>query len=331
MELARIASPGRGRWHRYAGGVRVDLHGFHRRSSHDGNRARVDKMLNAREPGAVTEFVVNGTPVEVTGDHPHLLSALREELGVLSAKDGCSPSGQCGCCTVLVDGKAVVSCNLSLSRVEGAEITTLEGIDAGQRDRMAAAFASTGALQCGFCTPGILVRVASLLAKKGADLDRDTAARHLGAHLCRCTGYVKILDAVELLAKGDTVAVEPLGGIGTSGTRYQGFDLALGEKPYVDDMRPVGLLHGAVRLADHARADVVRIDTAAAAAVPGVVRVLTAADVPGALRVGLIHKDWPVFIPEGGRTSYLGDVLAFVVAEDRATARRPAGPRATGH
>src|SRR5260370_18700111 len=85
-----------------------------------------------------------------------------------------------------------------------------------------------------------------------------------------------------------------------------------------------GMLHGAMKLADHARADVLRIDTSAAEAVPGVVRVLTAADVPGKLRVGLIHKDWPVFIPEGGRTSYLGDVLAFGVAGDRATARAAA-------
>src|SRR3954453_6137456 len=324
MELARIASPGRGRWHRYAGGVRVDLHGFHRRSSHDGNRARVDKMLNAREPGAVTEFVVNGTPVEVTGDHPHLLSALREELGVLSAKDGCSPSGQCGCCTVLVDGKAIVSCNLSLERVEGAEVTTLEGIDARARDRMAAAFASTGALQCGFCTPGILVRTASLLEKKGAGLDRDTAARHLGAHLCRCTGYVKILDAVELLAKGESPQPVAIGGVGTSGTRYQGLDLAVGEKHYVDDLRVDGMLHGALHLAAHARADIVAIDTSAAAAVDGVVAVFTGADVPGVLKVGLIHKDWPVFIPVGGRTSYLGDVIAIVVAETREIARRAA-------
>ena len=102
---------------------------------------------------------------------------------------------------------------------------------------MAAAFAATGALQCGFCTPGILVRTASLLEKKGAGLDRDTAARHLGAHLCRCTGYVKILDAVELLAQGRVAASRsPLGGVGTSGTRYQGLDLALGEKHYVDDL-----------------------------------------------------------------------------------------------
>src|SRR5882757_5962699 len=272
----------------------------------------------------MVSFTLNGSEVSVSGDHPHLLAALREELAVCSPKDGCSPSGQCGCCTVLVDGKAVVSCNLSLEKVAGSQITTLEGFPDDDRDRMACAFAATGALQCGFCTPGILVRVASLLERKGADLDRDTAARHLGAHLCRCTGYVKILDAVELLAKGESIPLEPLGGIGTSGSRYQGFDLALGDKDYVDDMRPPGLLHGALRLADHARADVLRIDTTAAAAVPGVVRVLTAADVPGKLRVGLIHKDWPVFIPAGGRTSYLGDVLAFVVAHDRATARRAA-------
>ncbi len=272
----------------------------------------------------MVSFTVNGSEVCVSDDHPHLLAALREELGVCSPKDGCSPSGQCGCCTVLVDGKAVVSCNLSLERVAGCAITTLEGFPEEARARMASAFAATGALQCGFCTPGILVRVASLLERKGGDLDRETAARHLGAHLCRCTGYVKILDAVELLAKGENLPLEPLGGIGTSGSRYQGFDLALGDKAYIDDLRPPGLLHGALHLASHARADVLRIDTSAAQAVPGVVRVFTAADVPGELRVGLIHKDWPVFIPEGGRTSYLGDVLAFVVANDRITARRAA-------
>src|SRR5438477_601513 len=148
-------------------------------------------------------------------------------------------------------------------------------------------------------------------------LNGATAARHLGAHLCRCTGYVKILDAVELLAKGESPAPVALGGVGTSGTRYQGLDLAVGEKHYVDDLRVDGMLHAAVHLTAHARADVVAIDTSAAAAVPGVVRVVTAADVPGELRVGLIHTDWPVFIPVGGRTSYLGDVLALVVAESR--------------
>jgi xanthine dehydrogenase molybdenum-binding subunit len=112
--------------------------------------------------------------------------------------------------------------------------------------------------------------------------------------------------------------------VGTSGTRYQGLELAVGEKHYVDDLRVAGMLHAAVHLAAHARADVLAIDVARAAAAPGVVRVLTAADVPGVLRVGLIHKDWPVLVPVGGRTSYLGDVLAVVVAEDRESARHAA-------
>ncbi|MGI8664092.1 MAG: molybdopterin cofactor-binding domain-containing protein [Acidimicrobiales bacterium] len=273
---------------------------------------------------ASTELTVNGEAVTVTGEHPHLLAALREELGITSPKDGCAPSGQCGCCTVLVDGKAIVSCNLPLTKVAGASITTLDGLPVADRERYAAAFAATGALQCGFCTPGIVMRTHALLEKKGAGLDRQTAARHLGAHLCRCTGYVKILDAVELLAKGESVTPVALGGIGTSGTRYQGLALAMGDKDYIDDMHPEGMLHAAVHLAAHARADVVRIDTSAAEAAPGVVRVLTAADVPGTLKVGIIHKDWPVFIPEGGRTSYLGDVIALVVADDKERARRAA-------
>jgi aldehyde oxidoreductase len=268
----------------------------------------------------MTSFTLNGRPVEV-GEHPHLLAALREELGVISPKDGCSPSGQCGCCTVLIDGKASISCQLSLERVAGKSITTLEGFDPQERERFAAAFAATGALQCGFCTPGIVVRVKALLDKKGSDLTREDAARHLGAHLCRCTGYTKILDAVELLAYGKEPEVLTAGGIGSRGIKYEALELALGDRHYIDDLREPGMLHGAVRLADHARADVLRIDTGAALASPGVVAVLTAADVPAALRVGIIHKDWPVFIPEGGRTAYLGDVLAFVVAETREQAR----------
>ncbi len=270
------------------------------------------------------EFVLNGATVAVRPDHPHLLAALREELDVLSPKDGCAPSGQCGCCTVLVDGKARVACQTPLDKVAGGEVTTLEGFEDGERRRLAEAFAATGALQCGFCTPGILVRTKNMLDQKGSDLTAEAAAPRLGAHLCRCTGYTKILDAVEMLASGQVAPVELPGGVGKPGARYEAVELALGDRGYVDDMRPPGLLHAALRLTDHARADIVRIDTSAAAAVPGVVRVLTAADVPGDLRVGLIHQDWPVMIPEGGRTSYMGDVVAVVVAETVQIARHAA-------
>lgn len=270
-------------------------------------------------------FTLNGHPVTVTGDHPHLLAALREELGVTSAKDGCSPSGQCGCCTILLDGKAVVSCVTPVEKAEGRMVTTLEGFDPDERDRLAGAFAATGALQCGFCTPGIVVRTKALIDQKGSDLDRGTIEGRLGAHLCRCTGYAKIIDAVELLASGAEIPRPALAGeIGGRGARYEGRELALGDRGYVGDISVPGMLHGALRLTDHARADIVKIDTSAALAEPGVVAVFTGADVPGDLRVGIIHQDWPVFIPEGGRTSYTGDVLAIVVAEDAANAHRAA-------
>ncbi len=272
----------------------------------------------------MTTFDLNGAPVEASGDHPHLLAALRDELGITSPKDGCAPSGQCGCCTVLVNGKARIACQTSMEKAEGASITTLEGLPDDERERYATAFAAHGALQCGFCTPGILMRTKALVDKKGTALTRDDASRHLGAHLCRCTGYVKILDAVESLASGEIPVAMPRGGIGTSGVKVEATELSLGDRPFIDDMAPLGLLHAALRLADHARADVVRIDTTAAEAVDGVHRVLTAADIPGKHRVGIIHTDWPVMIPEGGRTSSLGDVLAVVVADDRETARRAA-------
>lgn len=269
-------------------------------------------------------FQLNGEPVTVRGDHPHLLAALREELNVISPKDGCSPSGQCGCCTVLVDGKAIVSCQQSLAKISGSAITTLEGFPAEERKRYADAFAACGGLQCGFCIPGIIVRAKAQIDKKGASLKRDDMARHLGAHLCRCTGYVKILDAIEMIASGTTPVLIPTGGIGTRSRKYEAAELALGDRGYVDDIRINGLLHAALHFTAHARADIVSIDTSAAEKSDGVSAVYTANDIPGELMVGIIHKDWPVMIPIGGRTSYVGDILAIVVADSRQHAREAA-------
>jgi xanthine dehydrogenase molybdenum-binding subunit len=271
------------------------------------------------------QFTLNGEPVEVGDQHPHLLSALRDGLGVTSAKDGCSPSGQCGACTVLVNGKAMASCLVSLDKAEGKTITTLEGFDDFERDRYADAFAASGALQCGFCTPGIIVRSKALIDQKGSDLDRSTIEGRLGAHLCRCTGYTKIVEAVELLASGAAIEVRARSGkIGGNGVKYQARELSLGDRGFVDDISIDGMLRAALKFADHARADVVSIDTSRAASADGVVAVYTAADIPGDLRVGIIHKDWPVMIPEGGRTSYRGDVIAVVVAHDTLSARAAA-------
>ncbi|MEI7618214.1 MAG: molybdopterin cofactor-binding domain-containing protein [Actinomycetota bacterium] len=269
-------------------------------------------------------FIVNGTPVSVRSDHPHLLSALRDELDITSPKDGCSPSGQCGCCTVLIDGKAVVSCQQPIAKIEGKSVVTLEGVDADERDRFANAFAACGGLQCGFCIPGIVMRAKAQIDKKGADLQRGDMARHLGAHLCRCTGYVKVLDAIEGVASGKTFEPALSDAVGGNGAKYEARELTLGDRGYVDDMRVPGMLHAALHLTDHTRADVLAIDTSAAEAATGVTAVFTAADIPGELMVGIIYKDWPVMIPVGGRTSYAGDVLAVVVADTREHARAAA-------
>ena len=235
--------------------------------------------------GSTVSFTVNGQAVTVAGDHPHLLSALREELNITSAKDGCSPSGQCGCCTVMIDGKVQVSCQYSLAKVAGKTVTTLEGVDESERQKYAEAFAACGGLQCGFCIPGIVMRAKAQVDKKGADLQRHDMARHLGAHLCRCTGYVKILDAIEAVAQGTPVQVEKPGGIGSRGMKYEALELALGDRDYVDDIRIDAMLHGAVHLTAHTRAKIIDIDTSLALAAPGVVAVFTAADIPGELKV----------------------------------------------
>jgi aldehyde oxidoreductase len=270
------------------------------------------------------EFQLNGEAVTVSDDHPHLLAALRDELDITSPKDGCSPSGQCGCCTVHVDGKAIVSCQQSLAKTAGKSVVTLEGVAQEERTAFAEAFAACGGLQCGFCIPGIVMRAKAQIDKKGADLQPSDMARHLGAHLCRCTGYVKILEAIDAVAKGKQFEPALASTVGGSGAKYEAGELALGDRDYVDDMRMPGMLHAALHLTAHSRAEILSFDTTAAAAAPGVVAVYTSADIPGELRVGIIHKDWPVMIPIGGRTSYAGDVLAIVVAETNQQARAAA-------
>ncbi|MBJ7505363.1 MAG: molybdopterin-dependent oxidoreductase [Ilumatobacteraceae bacterium] len=270
------------------------------------------------------DLIVNGTPVVVRGSHPHLLAALREELNITSPKDGCSPTGQCGCCTVLIDGKAIVSCQTSLEKAAGKSIVTLEGVDEAERQRFAQAFAACGGLQCGFCIPGIVVRAKAQIDKKGAGLQRSDMARHLGAHLCRCTGYAKILEAIECVAKNEIPPMPPFAGVGSRSPKHEGESLALGDRGYIDDIRIPGMLHASLHFTSHTRATVKHIHTQAARAAEGVRAVYTAADIPGELMVGIIYKDWPVMIPVGGTTSYAGDVLAIVVANSRQASRAAA-------
>ncbi|HEX2049053.1 MAG TPA: selenium-dependent xanthine dehydrogenase [Actinomycetota bacterium] len=274
------------------------------------------------------ELTVNGRRVEVTPEPEEtLLDVLRDHLGLVAAKDGCQPEGYCGCCTVLVDGRARVSCSAPASSFAGKEVVTLEGLDERTREAFALAFSATGASQCGFCSPGIVVKAATLL-RKDPHPSRDAVAGALAGNLCRCTGYVKVVDAIQLAGRildGDeTPHLDWSGRIGSRTPKYEGFELALGLKPFIHDLTVEGMLHGALRFSDHPRAVVTRVDVSRAEAMDGVVRVALAPDVPGERAVGAIHQDWPVLVAQGETTRYVGDVLAAVAATTRAVARRAA-------
>ena len=160
----------------------------------------------ARPPIALT---VDGKAVEVPDDGASLLTVLRERLGVRSAKDGCSPQGQCGCCTVLVDGQPRVACVTPARRVRGRSVTTLDGLDPDELRSWGDAFCAAGASQCGFCTPGIVVRLSGLAARGVGAGDHDAVEQALLAHLCRCTGWRTILDAWDRHAAGPVAVPDP--------------------------------------------------------------------------------------------------------------------------
>ncbi len=273
-------------------------------------------------------FVLNGRArtVRVREDES-LLEMLRERCDIRSPKDGCSPQGHCGCCRVLVNGAAKVACAMPAKLAGGRDVLTLEGFAPEERADLARAFAAAGGLQCGFCIPGIAVRAKNLI-DKNPRADRAELAKGLEGHLCRCTGYVKILDAIELYAaarRGEAIPAPCSDGrVGSRLAREGALDLALGDRPYVADMTRPGLLHGAVVLSPHARALVKRIDVSAARAHPGVAAVATAADVPGDRWYGLIYNDWPGLVAEGEEARCVGDVLVAIAAADERTAREAA-------
>lgn len=274
------------------------------------------------------EFTLNGSPVQVAA-HPDqlLVEVLREQLQVTSVKNGCAPHQQCGACLALVNGAPVNTCGLVMEKVGGKQVLTLEGVAEDERQLYARAFQAAAGLQCGFCTPGLLLRT-KWLVDKGRPMTRAEIARAITGQLCRCTGYVKIIDAIELIfdckRTGRWPELGTRGQVGDSLPRYQGIELALGTRPFVADLAMPGLLHGAVVLSPHARARLIRVDTARAASLPGVARVATASDVPGDRWVGQIYSDWPVLVAEGEEVRCVGDVVAVVAADTPRLAREAA-------
>jgi aldehyde oxidoreductase len=271
-------------------------------------------------------FLLNGKS-EVFDGNPEitLLKFLRNYKNITSVKDGCSCQGACGACMVEINGEAKLSCLTPLKKLKNAKVNTLEGLPKDVRDIMAKAFVEKGAVQCGFCTPGFLMRT-NVLLQKNPSPTRDEIKQALTLNLCRCTGYVKIIDAIHeaaqtLLQQKSSASTTLSGNVGTSYPKYEAYEMAIGKRLFVNDLKFDGMLHGALYFSDHAKATVLEIDISEALKVKGVVRIITADDIPGDRFVGLIFKDWPLIFKAGETTRYIGDVLAGVVAETEDIAR----------
>lgn len=269
-------------------------------------------------------FTVNGRSVSVEKNQK-LIRYLRDELHLTSVKDGCS-EGACGTCHVLIDGKPTKACIPQTDKLEGKAIITVEGLSDWEKQVYTFAFGEAGAVQCGFCIPGMVICAKALL-DVNSDPSREEAAFAIRNNICRCTGYVKIIDAILLAGRIFREGAIPMPSADDwqMGSRVHRLDVeekVLGYGQYPDDVYVDGMCYGGAVRSRYARARVLSIDTSAAKALPGVVCVLTAEDIPGQVNVGHLKKDQPTLIAVGEITHYLGDSVALVCAKDQETVEK---------
>ncbi len=275
------------------------------------------------------KFTVNGKIYEYDGNpDKDLLTYLRDDLHLTATKDGCSGEGVCGACTVHINGKAKLSCRTKMSKVADTEIVTLEGLEQYRKEVLAKTMVNHGAVQCGFCTPGFIMK-ADYLLQKNPEPTYDEIQKGLKSNICRCTGYKKIesaiLEAAEHIKNHEEVdLITTTGKLGEPQPKYGAYKTALGERKFVADYYFDNMAFAALKLSDYPKAKVVKIDYSEAEKLDGVIRIVTAKDVPGARKIGLIRADWSVMIDEGETTHYIGDVIAGVVAATEEIARHAA-------
>jgi selenium-dependent xanthine dehydrogenase len=266
--------------------------------------------------GLLCSLFVNGAEVAGSADKK-LLDFLREDLGLTAAKNGCG-AGACGACTVLAEGRPIRSCLVPLSKLAGKRVVTVEGLDEREREVYSFAFAEAGAVQCGFCTPGMVMSAKALL-----DLNRDPGEqdirRAIHPNICRCTGYVKIVEALRVAARlfrnDEPVPRREFSGLlGENLHRVDAAAKTLGTGKYVDDLKFGGMLYASALRSAHPRARVLKIDTAEARAHPDCAAVLEASDIPGEVKIGHLVSDYDVMIAEGDITRFIGDALALAVS-----------------
>ena len=270
----------------------------------------------------VRTFTLNGQSIAATVDgKKNLLRYLRDDLGLMGTKDGCS-SGDCGSCVVLVDGKPVDSCVYLMRRANGVSIETIEGLSepGGRLHPIQAAYLANGGTQCGFCTPGFIMATKALLAKNPSPTEQEIR-EGLKDNICRCTGYVQIFESVQqagewLREPAKYEGWKPaVGALGAPAVLIDGQRSVRGRLTYADDMVLPGMLYGTVVWAEHPYARILGIDTTAAAGAPGVERVITAADVPGSNAHGILVQDQPVLCHDFVR--FTGDPVAVVLADTK--------------
>lgn len=264
-------------------------------------------------------FTVNGTYYETEQDKP-LLRYLRDDLHLFSVKDGCS-EGACGTCTIIVDGKAVRSCILTTKKAVGKDIITTEGLNEAEREAFVYAFGAKGAVQCGFCIPGMVMAGKALIDMNPDPTEQEIKVAIRG-NICRCTGYKKIIEGIQLAAailRGDAEIDPELEegndyGVGKRAFRIDVREKVLGYGVYTDDMVMDGMVYASAVRTKYPRAKILDIHAEEALALPGVLAVLTAEDVPHN-KVGHLMHDWDVMIAKGDITRYVGDAICLVVAE----------------
>ena len=267
------------------------------------------------------EFTINGKSVSYSDDL-NLLQILRDKEKITSVKDGCS-EGACGTCTVIVDGKSMRACIMKPSRLAGKNVITLEGLTDRERDVYSYCFAKVGAVQCGFCIPGMILSGKTLIDKNN-DPTSDEIKMAIRGNICRCTGYIKIEEALLMAAKFlreniDVPTDDSDGKIGEDVFRVDAKAKALGTAKYVADMEFPNMAYGSAVRTKYPRAKVISINTEKAKAHKDCVGVYTADDVDGNRFIGhLPHiQDWPAFIAVGEETRYIGDTLALVVSNTK--------------
>jgi aldehyde oxidoreductase len=269
------------------------------------------KSITLKINGVQHQFIIEEDMV--------LLDLLREDLKLTGTKQGCDRKGQCGACTVIVNGKTVLSCLTKVANLDGAEVITVEGLGTPDNPHLIQeAFVLSGAIQCGYCTPGLIMATKALL-DNNLNPTRDEIRRAFRGHLCRCTGYGKIIEAVELAGRflrGETtpeaVRPEPNGKqIGVSHPRPWSMLKACGLAPFAADIVMPGSLELAVVANPHHNARIKKIDYTKAAKMPGVVGIMTVKDIKGN---NAVSKDKKLLYGEGDVAPLLGAHIAIVAA-----------------